>query len=164
MSKKMYDILPPKMAHKVEDAVRAMGGDHKKKKPHAGKSRSHKKENRFPLKELIVGGVIILALLSVYLYNKLPKADIGLWPQVQVLDLEEKITAEKSATQVSVAKNIIPAAYFEESKEATQEFEATGSASNEGRASGTIKIYNKITPSSPLTLKAGTHFLSDSGK
>jgi hypothetical protein len=59
---------------------------------------------------------------------------------------------------------VIPGRYVEVKKDGTQAFPATANASNDGKAQGTITIYNKITPLTPFTLVAGTHFLSDSGK
>lgn len=178
-AKKIYDILPPNIAHKVEDTLKSLGIEEPKKRA-TSKTRSRKKEapraalvkptskerkaKRFPLPELLVGGGVIAVLLGIYFYTKLPKAEILISPATETISLEEKISANRSAAGVDTEKKIIPAIYLEEQQEATKQFSATGSASNDGKATGTIKIYNKISPASPLTLKVGTHFLSDSGK
>lgn len=170
MAKKIYDILPPNLANKVEDTLRSLGIEEPNKKSRSVKTRSRKKEapknrkKQFPSKELLVGGGVIVLLLGIYLYNKLPKAEILISPALETVTLQEKISADRSADSVNLAKKIIPAFYVEERKDSTEQFAATGSASNDGKATGTIKIYNKISPASPLTLKVGTHFLSDSGK
>ena len=167
MAKKVYDILPPKVAHNVENAVKGMGLAQKPKRMRgAGKSAVPKnaKEKRFPLKELLVGGTAILALLGIYLFTTLPRVDIMISPATEVLQTSSTITADTSQTTVDTAKKIVPARYVEEQKEGSREFAATGSASNDGKAAGTIRVYNKVSPSTPIVLKAGTHFLSDSGK
>ncbi len=185
--KKIYDIVPPKVAYKLENVVKAMPvGDKPKKAPKKAvdsfKAPEEPKQSllppqpapipelpppqkrRFPWWEIIVGGTVIVLLLCIYLYNKLPKADVEIWPKTDVLSLQETIKADKSAVAVDFENKIIPAQYIEVQQDGQQEFQATGSASNDGKATGTITIYNKISPSSSFTLKIGTHFLSDSGK
>jgi hypothetical protein len=119
---------------------------------------------RFPLRELVAGVVAVVFLVGIFAFLKLPKADIEIWPKTDTLTLSEKVTATTLATAQDAANNIIPAQYVELEKEATQEFPATGSASNDGKATGTITVYNKISPAAPFTLIKGTHFLSNSGK
>src|SRR3989344_8570527 len=163
MSKKIYDILPPKMIHKVEDATKSLSLGKKSKK--RSKKNSHQQSvKKFPLKEVLVGGSIIVFLLGIYFYNKLPKADIQVWPTLDTLTLQETIVADKNIDEVNLSGKLIPAQYIEQTETSQQEFQTTGIASNDSKASGTIKIYNKINPASPFTLKIGTHFLSNSGK
>ncbi len=181
--KKIYDITPPKVAYRVENTIKAMAANDKPKKapkktstilqsPQPSKEPQsppplalpeHTKR-RFPLKEIVIGGAAIVLLLCIYLYNSLPKADIEIWPKTEVLSLQENIKADKSVTAVDFEKKVIPAQYIEVEQDGSQQFQATGSASNDGKATGTIKIYNKISPATSFTLKIGTHFLSDSGK
>src|SRR3989344_8717825 len=129
MSKKIYDILPPKMIHKVEDATKSLSLGKKSKK--RSKKNSHQQSvKKFPVKEVLVGGVIIVLLLGVYLYNKLPKADIWVSPRLETINLEEKIIADKDVDEVSLSKRVIPAQYIEHIEDSSQTFEATGIASN----------------------------------
>ena len=111
-----------------------------------------------------IGVLVVLLVIGVYLFFTLPKATIVIWPKINTLSFQQTITADKTATAVDPVKEIVPAQYFEVSKTATQDFPATGNASNEGQATGTITIYNKFDPPMPFTFKAGTHFMSDSGK
>jgi len=164
MSKKIYDILPPKLVHKVENTLKNLGGAAKKKKSRHRAVQNQYKEKHFPLKEILVGGLIIVFLLGIYFYNNLQKSDIQIWPKLDTLTLQEKIIADKMVDTVDLSKKIIPAQYREQIQDSWQEFPATGSVSNDKKALGTIKIYNKINPSTPFTLKTGTHFLSNSGK
>ncbi|MEI7425132.1 MAG: hypothetical protein WCK10_03375, partial [Candidatus Staskawiczbacteria bacterium] len=107
---------------------------------------------------------VIVLMLCVYLFIKLPKAEITIWPKIETLSFQKTITADKSSTIVDSGNMVIPAQYFEATKTNSQDFPATGSATNDGKASGTITVYNKCDPATPLTLSKGAHFLSDSGK
>jgi len=164
MSKKIYDILPPKLINKVEDTLKDLSGAAKKKKSHRKTVQERHKKRPFPSKEILIGGLVIVFLLGIYFYNKLPRVDIQIWPKTDNLTLQEKITADKAIDNIDLLGKIIPAQYIEQVEDSWQEFPATGIVPNDSKASGTIRIYNKISPSAPLTLKTGTHFLSDSGK
>lgn len=167
MPKKVYDIKPPKLSQKSESHVKeflkiekAQSSKRAEKKP-----QTRSEEPRFfSWGRIAMGAGAVVAITAVYLFFKLPKADIEIWPKVETLSFEQTITADKSADSVDLLSNIIPAEYFEEEKTESQEFPASGNASNEGKATGTITIYNKYNPPTPVTLKVGTHFLSDSGK
>ena len=172
MAKKIFDILPPEVAQKKGGPAKSSAASHKRKKSVVvekeitkpiARPQSKTTKKSFPKMRWIVGSIVVL-LLGIYLYNSLPKADIEIWPALDSVALQEKITVDKAASSVDIAKKIIPARQVDVEKEGSQEFPATGNASNDGKASGTIKIYNKISPSAPFTLKIGTHFLSDSGK
>ncbi len=215
MSKKMYDIVPPKKVAKVVGSLEGavLGGKKKRSKvvkefketvrpkkvemaaivrpaeqpkivdtsvaqtknygpapktselpslapsPH---SATPEKKKKFALKEILIGGVVIVLLLAAYGVTKLPKADVEIWPKQDTLTLSEKVAADKSATAVNLANMVIPSRLVQESKDLSQQFPATGSASDDGKATGTIKVYNKT--GSAFGLVKGTHFLSDSGK
>lgn len=163
MPKKIYDIKPPKVAKKIEKEIKEfLTADTKRKKPGA---RGKKKKERRPIwQPILVGALVILLIVCLYLFFKLPKADIAIWPKVDKLSFKQTITADKSIDTVDIAKTVIPAQYFQATKTNSQDFPATGNASNDGKASGNITIYNKYDPAKPMTLKAGTRFLSDSGK
>lgn len=112
---------------------------------------------------IISGGVLAVVVLG-FLYFNLQKAKIEIWPKTELLSYNAKITADKSITEVDFENKKIPAELFEIEKDLWQDFPATGNGQNSGKASGMIKIYNKLNPVSAFTLKTGTHFLSDSGK
>mgnify|MGYP001568243198 CR=1 FL=1 len=160
MAKKIYDIKPPKVAHKIEKELKEFLGQAQNKK-----RQSRRKKQGRPIWRpvLIIAGVIAL-IAVVYLFFKLPKANIQIWPKVDILSSKQTITADKSVDLFDETKAVMPAEYFEASKTLSQDFPATGTAGDEGQAQGIITIYNKYDPPSPLTLKAGTHFMSDSGK
>jgi hypothetical protein len=160
MAKKIYDIKPPKKVGKTEKEHKDLLENNKRKRHHA----RQKKEGRSIWKPVLISSIIIILIVGVYLFFKLPKAEITIWPKVDVLSFKQTITADKSADLIDLTNSVIPAQYFEVTKTKSQDFPATGSASNDGKASGTITIYNKYDPPASLTFKVGTHFMSDSGK
>lgn len=176
MAKKIYDIMPPKVAQKLQAAVKNLEKAPKrrrapKKSPAVlaveklqQKAPISLQKRGFPKKEVLIGGGVVALLLAVYLYGGLARATVEISPVTQTLSFQEKISVDTSYENVNLLKKIIPARLLVEEKQGSQEFPATGSASNDGKATGTIKVYNKVSPATPITLKAGTHFLSDSGK
>jgi len=180
MPRKIYDILPPKLAHKVEDALVSMDLVTKKPVRKTSKKKAQKapitaskkasiavprKQGRkFPFKEVLIGGVVIIALLALYLYAALPKATVFISPKTEQSTLEQKITLDVLVENINFTEKTIPAKRLQEEVSGLGEFTTTGSSSTDSKAKGTIKIYNKVDPLSPLTLIKGTHFLSDSGK
>jgi len=167
MPKKIYDIKPPKAAKEAKKDQKEFSGSVKNPLVQMGaekRQHRHKKESGQKWLPISIGVAVILLIFGVYLFIKLPKADILIWPKVDTLSFKQIITADKSVDLVDEAKAIVPAQYFEVSKTASQDFPATGNASNGGQATGIITVYNKFDPPTPLALKAGTHFMSDSGK
>jgi hypothetical protein len=184
VAKKIYDIKPPKAAQKVARTV-AVKKPRVVKRPKApvvdkivkqavnssiytaeptpsiARQTVEKKSTKKPI---FIGVLIIILVLAVYLFFKLPKADVTIWPKLDVLSFQQTIIADKTITSIDATKALIPALYFESEKIIAQDFPATGNASNEGKASGTITIYNKYDPPKSFTFVTGTHFMSDSGK
>lgn len=160
MPKKIYDIKPPKVARKIEKELKEFLGDSKPKKRNA----RHKKEETSLFWPVFVAILVVILGVGTYLFFKLPKAEVSIWPKVETLSYKQTIKADKTVSLIDVTKAVIPAEYFKTVKTNSQDFPATGNASNEGKASGTITVYNKYDPPAPLTFKEGTRFLSDSGK
>lgn len=158
----MFDILPPKMVHKTKLAEKKHIKGRENKKYH--KETSSRKERTFPLKEFLVGSGILVLILAGILYFKLQKVNVEIWPKTEALSFKEQVLADNSVDLIDSNSKTIPAQYLEEEKDLWQEFQATGNVSSDGKAEGTIVIYNSYSPAGALTLKTGTHFLSDSGK
>jgi len=167
MPRKIYDIKPPKVAHKTERKIKEFLEEGKKdvseKKVYTSTSR-RKKEKRSMAGIWVACSVAVVLLICGYLYFALPKVDVKIWPKVETLSFQQTITADKTVQAVDISKTVIPAQYFETTKEVSEDFPATGNADNSGRASGVITVFNKCSPSAPLTLAKGAHFLSNSGK
>jgi hypothetical protein len=164
MAKKIYDIMPPKLEEKIEDAVKILTGQTGKKRHYKKSSAKSKTNFKFSLKHVLATTGILAFILLGFLYFKLQSVKVEIWPKTEVLAFKQKITANKSVEVVDSEKNVIPAKIFEEQQDLWQNFPATGVSKEGAKASAVIKVYNKYSPSSALTLKTGTHFLSDSGK
>jgi len=166
MAKKVYDVKPPRVAKKTERKTKKIVSEEIiKKNPvvaTAVVSKRKKPEKYFPWKMFYGGVAVVIILLVGVLYFKLQKVTIEIWPEVTNLNYTQTISADKSANSVVLADSAIPAKYVEFEKTGSEEFFATGNASDEGRAGGTVTMYNKLGTS--LTLKINTHILSDSGK
>jgi len=160
--KKIYDIKPPKLTKKAEGGIKEFVGAEKATRRQPASRRRKESRPIWPLVSIAAGAVLLV--VCVYLFFKLPKADIIIWPKVDVLSYEQTVAADKSVDLPDAGKSIVPAEYFETEKTLSQDFPATGNATDEGKASGTITVFNKYDPPTSMTLKAGTRFLSDSGK
>lgn len=167
MAKKVYDIVPPKLAKKIEEDVK----DYlKEEKVSVERSKSKRrpagkvKQRRSIWWPVSIGGVVVLAVFGIFLFFKLQKASVEIWPKIETLSFRQAIAADVSANFTDIEQNVVSAKKFEISKTLSENFPATGNASDEGNASGIITIYNKYDPPQAITFRAGTHFLSDSGK
>ena len=159
MAKKIYDIRPSKTARETRGDIKEFLDNNKNKRRVFKKPRKN-----FPWPPLLsVCGIVVLLVL-VYLFFKLPKAEIKIWPKTDVLSYQQTITIDKSAGSIDPGNSVIPAKLMEEEVSDSKQFSATGNASDEGKAQGIITVYNKYDPPTSITLKVGTHFLSDSGK
>ncbi|MEK7658728.1 MAG: hypothetical protein AAB352_02565 [Patescibacteria group bacterium] len=182
MPKKIYDIVPPKAKHPAwrqagkTAVVKKITASEEKNLPaaprhaeHTAKKshkevRRHKAVNFSWTKVLAVVGSAIVLALAIFFYFKLQKADIEIWPKTETLSFSQKIIADKSVDFIDINKNTIPAQLLEEEKDLSQEFSSSGQAQNDSKAKGAVKVFNSYEPFSPITLVAGTHLLSDSGK
>jgi hypothetical protein len=167
MPRKVYDIKPPKVVKKAEKEVKEfLSSEHVKIQRSAVKRKAALKKETQNSKWRTISAVsaVVVILLATFLYFNLQRVNVQIWPKVEMLSYEQTVKVDKTADSVDSEQAIIPAQFFEEEKSASQQFPAAGNASNEGQATGTITIYNKYDPPSAFTLKAGTHFLSDSGK
>jgi hypothetical protein len=180
MAKKIYDIKPPKIAKEAKEpkvtsahvrikrtvrkASVAPTGAVLTEKNITSETVGETKKKRSILLPIFISIFVLLIAIAGYLFFKLPKADIAIWPKVDILAYKQTLTADKLVNEIDVAKAVIPAQYFEATATNAQDFPATGNASNEGYAGGSITIYNKYIPAMPFTFKAGTRFMSDSGK
>lgn len=157
MAKIFFDIVPPNMASRQESESQPIIGN--------GKIKVSKKDKKSLLiKEVLISVIIFVGLLGVFFYFKLPRLDLKIWPKIELLTFEKKITIDKSAGEIDFLNGIIPGKILEEEKELWQEFPATGINREEGKAEGVIRVYNKYNPPVPITLIANTRFLSDSEK
>ncbi len=116
------------------------------------------------LKKILIGAGVAAVLVLGFFYFNLQKANVDVLMKTESVSFDNKIVATVAQKDVDLAEKMIPAEYITQEKQQIKEYAATGNTSSEGKAKGTITVYNKYSPTTPITLKAGTHFLSDSGK
>lgn len=176
MAKKIYDIKPPELEIKAQEKAEIVikkdssKSKYKKSAPLPSEKKTGKKkfrqknDNNFLLIKILTAVGIFSAVLIIYLFFKLPRAKVDIWPKTETLNFQETVVADTSVIYVDMDSRVVPAAYLEEEMESSQEFPATGNSSNDGKARGTFIIYNKCDFFQPVILKTGTHFISDSDK
>ncbi len=168
MAKKIYDIKPPAAAKKSERPKKVTSKSvtiiKRKQVSQPIQPKRQEKKLKGNRKPVVITILVVILVIAIYLFFKLPKAEITLWPKVDAPSFQQIIVADRSEKVADADKLVIPAEYFESIKTAEQDFPSTGIATDAGKAQGTITIYNKYNPPKALTLRTGTHFLSDSGK
>ena len=157
MPKKFYDIFPPNI-RKEEKKIKEI----EEKDSIKGAITKNKSSSR--LKGIFIFLAVFFLGLGAFLYFKLPRAELEIWPNTEPITLAAEITIDKNASDIDIINKVIPGKIFEEEKEIWQDFPATGNVVEEEKAKGTIRVFNKHSPASPVSLRAATRFLSDSGK
>lgn len=141
--RKVIDIFPPK---KFES--RYQPPIQEKKKIEKEKLKFH-----FPKGRLILV-LSFLILIGFICYFTLSKAEIEIWPETKIISFTEKIVVDSQNKTTEPAfwikNSSIPGLLFEEEKEGSQEFSATGKILKEEKAQGTIRVYNNYHLSQAL--------------
>lgn len=131
------------------------------KKSALRKSRRHR---RLPKGVVLAGLAIIIVLVlgasGVYLFSS---AEVQIVTKKITWQNQSAVLALKSLDEVDQANFKIPAEYLKFSRQASQDFPATGLKDVKVKSSGKIKIFNAYS-STPQNLVANTRFLSQSGK
>lgn len=152
MKKRLIDIYPPRsrgiIPTEEETAGNAEIGSHSLKDSGV---------------RLALFAMLLFAIPPVFFHFFMANATIEVWPQITKLRLEEQILAQVGYDKVNVEKKIIRARVFEEEKEITQLFAASGKKFKEEKARGTIRVYNENS-TQPQSLVANTRFISEDGK
>jgi len=153
MPKKIFDIIPPGEIEPISGKL-----DLKKEPPKHKKDRS--KLKRIFLKGLIFCLVfLILILSSFYIFSK---AEIEIWPETEILNLETTVTIDLGVEQADFEAGIIPGKIFEDQKSISEEFFTSGKMLKEEKARGIIRIYNASSTSSRTIVPS--RFVSADGK
>jgi len=139
--KKIYDIIPP---DKVEDIL----------KPKE-KVIKEKKKRKFPFKIFLI--ILIGAL--VYGFFMEGRAEVIIYPKLEVLSEEVIINVNLKQGAVDLENKVIPAIVFEKESDFSEEYQATGITEKDKKAKGTIRVFNKQNPGKPLTLIKEQDFL-----
>jgi hypothetical protein len=149
MKRKIVDIAPPGKFKKTALPPDSGGGERRKNKflPFLF----------FLVLLLALGGAVYFASP---LYSKLA---LSITPEVKEEVFEIEVQSDTKQAGIDFDNNIVPGKIFEIEKSMQKTFKATGSDYLEGKAEGTIKVYNSRTPPKAITLREKTRFLSSEG-
>jgi len=148
MPKNIIDISPPLGAKPPKIKVE--------------KKREKKPWLSLPWKILVIFLIIFGGIIFVTGQSRLT---LKIQPYLEPLSFEETFEVRIGAESIDLAEKIIPGRFFEEAIEKWEQFKSTGLSQETGKAQGEIRVYNNHSPPTPITLRAGTRFLSsENGK
>jgi type VI protein secretion system component Hcp len=153
-TKKIRDILPPGR-EKAQEPERETSQD-----VLVGRSVKRGKKRTLSLLFLIILIAGIGGVLSLQFF--FAKAQVIFHPYTREVIVQAHITA-RADIQESDTEKSIPALVIEEEKSLTRLFPATGTLTEQGRARGTVRVFNGFS-TFPQKLVAQTRFLSEDGK
>jgi len=114
-------------------------------------------------KRIAIWSVFVLLAVLIFLFFRLPKAEINIWPETENVDLSFTVTVDEEANEVNLTDKVIPGEILEIEKSVSEDFTATGKAAREGKAEGIVTVYNEYS-AEPQVLIATTRFISTEGK
>ncbi|MDP2664121.1 MAG: hypothetical protein Q8P08_01665 [bacterium] len=158
MQKRITDIIRPEEIEREEEKPVVL-----EEKP---RRKFRKPQVRISLPRAKVSLVIVLVVFfggGLLAYFTLSRADIGLWPETELLTVNTKLTVDEEARTVNISAAVIPGKIFEREKTTASVFTASGEISNAEEAEGTIRVYNAYSTSAQV-LVATTRFVSSEGK
>jgi hypothetical protein len=152
MKKRLIDIYPPQTKQEILGESETPVLVEEKESPQTWKGMGS-----------LVCFLIFLVAAPLTLHFFFAKASIAIWPEITQLHLKEQLLAQVGYDKMNLEKKIIRARVFEEDKQLTQLFPATGKKFKEEKARGTIRVYNQNSGQSQR-LVANTRFISEDGK
>lgn len=145
MPRKIYDIIPNEKAEQKDSFCY-------KEKP---------KKNKNPL--IFISLLVVVALLGVFFF--LPgKAEVSIYPNTEDISVTSLIKVDVSEALIDFDNLVLPGVVFSDTKEVTASYISTGTDSKTKRATGVIRVYNKISPAKNQSLIKNTRFLSVPGE
>jgi len=125
MAKKVVDIFSPRFS--------------------PGPTPSQKKKGKpFPLRRKASWRLVLLVLIiiGIFAYFTLPRAEIEIWPETEIVTFEAKSKADTKVENIDLLAKLIPGISFEKEKTLSREFPSTGRKLIEERAEGIIRVFN----------------------
>jgi len=170
MRKKIYDIIPPDKVNQLEQSkqsIEELEVQVKEDMPIYQPEKRRKSKKSFKgLIIAIVAFVIVAGGLAFYFLTD-TKAEVKIYPRIQQVSGEKAVVVavtDNFSLREGDTRIVLNGKEFNDEQSYTTTIKATGTAGGGGMAKGKIKVYNKFSPAAPLTLKTGTHFLSDKGE
>lgn len=167
-TKKIFDILPPKSNafFQTEVPLSTSKEDVFQVAPEEKKGQGIK-IRALGRKKGLIFTMAVLFFLGVSFHFFGTNAEVEIWPETELLNFSEKITADSEVKNLTpnfwLKNKAIPAEFFMVENTASGEFPASGKILEERKAEGTIRVYNNYSTSSQ-SLIAKTRFVSANGK
>jgi len=154
MGKKFFDIIPPKQKQDQDQGTEFL--DERSSVP-----LEKIKKKRFFLKSLVFCFVLLI-LVIISGFFLFPKVEVKIWPETEILLLEENLVIDLNVEIRDFDEKIIPGKVFSSEKSVSQEFSASGKVLKEQKATGVIRVYNAHSTSSRTLVPS--RFVSADGK
>jgi hypothetical protein len=167
--KKVVDIMPPKSKQPLVVVQNYREKKEEKRVVREEAEREDLEEETPRGGGLGKGGIIaafvflVLIVVQVLCFFFLSKATIEIWPKTETINISTTLTIDLAAKQASFSNKVIPGELFEKSKMVNETFASSGKSEQEGKAEGTIKVYNEYS-TAVQPLLATTRFVSTDGK
>ncbi|MFZ2390489.1 MAG: hypothetical protein WAW15_01575 [Minisyncoccales bacterium] len=152
MVKKIYDIIPPEhQAEKHEELAKEC----------SVREPIQRKKRKINIIPFLV--IIVLSLLGVFFFVQ-GKADVSITPKTEEVTIEASFTINTAEAVIDYENNIVPGIVFADKRDGSMSYNSTGTDDKAKKATGTIKVFNKISPAKALSLIKGTRFMSSTGE
>jgi hypothetical protein len=152
MAKKIYDIIPPEhQAEKHEELAKEC----------SAREPVKREKKKFPFIPFLI--VIVLSLGAVFFFVQ-GKADVYITPKSEEVTTEATFTIDTTEAVIDYENNVIPGIVFSDKRDGSENYNSTGTDDKAKKATGTIKVFNKISPAKALSLVKGTRFMSSTGE
>jgi hypothetical protein len=153
MARKIYDIVPPE--HQEERHEEMARDCSVREQP------TKKKKRKFPFIPLLV--LIVLSLVGVFFFVP-GRAEVTMTPKTEDVTADASFIIDTNEAVIDYENNVVPGIVFSDKRDGSENFDSTGTDDKAKKATGTIKIFNKMNPAKALSLVKGTRFLSVPGE
>ncbi len=143
MPRKIYDIIPNEDVEEI-------------KVFHSTKKSSKRKK---PFMLLLF---VVVVLLGLFFFVG-SKAKVVIYPNTEEISTDASITVETSRASTDFENLVLRGVIFSDSRKVSESYPSTGTSSKTKKATGTIRVYNKIDPPKDQALVKNTRFLSVPG-
>ncbi|MFA5432210.1 MAG: baseplate J/gp47 family protein [Candidatus Paceibacterota bacterium] len=147
MSRKIYDIIPPEQQIEKHEEMA---------KECSAREPIKRERKKFPLIPFLL--VIVLSLTAVFFFFP-TRADVSITPKTEEITAEASFVINTTESIIDYEKKMVPGIIFSDKRDGADNYNSTGTDDKAKKATGTIKVFNKINPAKPLTLRIGTRFM-----
>lgn len=163
MSKKFFDIIPPKRKNLEKEELSEKIFFHSQKKASYSVKKKEKKYFWGKLSRFIFILFILVIFFFFSVNSFFSKVEIEIKPETKQFDYNQndRITIDLEIDKLDLSSKRMPGKILETEKTISEEFDATGQFFK--KAEGVIRLYNKFTTKTEVW-REGTRFVSSEGK